>query len=95
MGDWFVPVAQAPLVVVFNKCQLAGPFYEATSVNVHDPQALEAARGQLRCVTYNSTTVPKSIDRDFSLLGTRHQVSAIGARSSNLSSGKGRDKRSA
>lgn len=46
----------------------------------------------MRCVAYNSTTITKSIDGDFSLLGTRHQVSAIGARSSDLCCGKGRNK---
>lgn len=47
----------------------------------------------MRCVAYDSTTIAKCIHRDFSLLGTRHQGSAICAGSSDLCCGKGRNQR--
>lgn len=45
----------------------------------------------MRYVAYNSTTITKRIHRDFSLLSTRHQGSAIGAGSSDLCCSKGRN----
>lgn len=45
----------------------------------------------MRFVAYNSTTITKGIHRDFSLLSTRHQGSAIGAGSGDLCCSKGRN----
>lgn len=89
MGDWFVPVAHAPLVVVFNKCQLAGPFSKYCQLIFNSVQSGSG------CKTYDSTTVAKRVNGDFTPLSARHQGSTICAGGSDLCHSKGRDKRGA